>query len=111
MSSSAAKLKGLTDPAHSRSNRGLSSVVVRRRRSSRRSCTFGTALLLFPFPGIGLRIGKKEVEVLVQGGLILLGNEHIVPPEADGICTELVLGMHRIGSHDTALDQSWAEPG
>jgi hypothetical protein len=67
-------------------------------------------LLLLPFSLISLRVGKEEVKVLVQGGLILLGYEHIVSPKPDDIRTQLPLGVHGISSHDAVFDQRWTQP-
>jgi hypothetical protein len=57
---------------------------------------FVPGLGLFPTTPIGGAILKQIGTILVKGGLIVLGDEKIVPSKPMDLRSERALGMHRI---------------
>src|SRR5207248_4425129 len=61
-----------------------------------------TALRALPVGAISLWVFKKELPILVQLGLVLLGNQQVVASQASQERTEEALRMHGI-SRDNAI--------
>ena len=70
-----------------------------------------TRLCLPPVTAIDRRLGKKEAQILLQGGLIGLGQQHIIAPAAVDVCTTASLGVQGISSHDPPLHLGRREQG
>src|SRR5207249_3619714 len=66
------------------------------------SMPFVPALRALPVGAISLWVFKKELQILVQLGLVLLGNQQVVAAQASQERTEEALRMHGI-SRDNAI--------
>src|SRR5258708_1745472 len=99
-------------PAHSGSNHSFICVLVQIWRSY-----FDTPmpfLNLFrvpPFLPLWLRIGKKVLEILLQGRLIAFGKEQVVSLKGRYRRTPFLLCVYRICTDESPFDQSWMHQG
>src|SRR6266566_166695 len=67
--------------------------------------SFVPGLSLLPTTTIGRAILKQIGTILVEGGLIVLGNQDIVPSKPMDLRTECALGMHGIQGENAPFDQ------
>ena len=56
-----------------------------------------------PITAVEWRLREKEPQVLTQGGLIALGDQHVMALPAGDAGTEGTLGMQGIGTDDASL--------
>jgi hypothetical protein len=74
------------------------------------SVAFAAGRGALPVAAIGLRILKKELQILLQLGLIELDDEQIVAVEAPQLGTEEALGVQGIGCHHAILHMASLQP-
>lgn len=65
---------------------------------------FVPALCLQPSAAIGRAIFKQSSDVLFETGLVVFGNQHVIPLKPVHERTELALGMHRVQAQDASFD-------
>src|SRR5450432_234178 len=62
-----------------------------------------------PIEAVGRRVLKKEGHILIQGGLIELDREKIVPSCGQNLLTKTALGKESIGTNDAPGKQNGSE--
>ncbi len=69
---------------------------------------FVPRLRLHPASTIRSAVCKQVGNIFQEGGLVVLGDEHIRSPTPMHLRAQLPLGMHRIQGHHPSFDQGWS---